>query len=311
MKSGLLGVIGVIIIGGVILVTSSLFTVRQTEQALVIRFGNPQMPIREAGLHFKAPFIDNVVYIEKRILDLDLPAQEVIARDQKRLVVDAFARYRVSDGLLFYQAVGSVEGASNRLATFLNSSLRRVLGENTFQNVVKDARPQLMGQIRDQVNGEAQKLGLTVVDVKIRRADLPNENSQAIYDRMKTEREREAAEIRAQGGEAAQRIRARADRDVTVTLAEANRDSEQKRGEGDAQRNAIYAEAYGRDPEFFSFYRSMQAYEAGLKGENTRLVLSPDSDFFRFFSSPTLAAPAKAAARAGAAQPGAGTAAPQ
>ncbi|GGE42579.1 protein HflC [Agaricicola taiwanensis] len=307
MKTGFLGILAVVVIGALILAVSALFTVRQTEQALVIRFGSPQMPIREAGLHFKAPFIDNVVYIEKRILDLDLPAQEVIASDQKRLVVDAFARYRVHDALLFYQTVGSVEGAANRLATFLNSSLRRVLGENTFQNVVRDARPQLMGQIRDQVNGEAQKLGLSVVDVKIRRADLPNENSQAIYDRMKTEREREAAEIRAQGGEAAQRIRSRADREVTVIIAEAHRDSEQKRGEGDAQRNAIYAEAYGRDPEFFAFYRSMQAYEQGLKGDNTRLVLSPDNSFFRFFNTPT---GAEAAAPAGG-QPGAGTAAPQ
>jgi membrane protease subunit HflC len=306
MKTGIFGFLAILVIGALFVAGSALFTVTQTEQALVIRFGNPQMPIRDAGLHVKAPFIDNVVYIEKRILDLDLPAQEVIASDQKRIVVDAFARYRVADPLLFYQTVGSVEGAANRLATFLNSSLRRVLGENTFQNVVRDMRPQLMGQIRDQVNGEAQKLGLNVVDVKIRRADLPDENSQAIYDRMKTEREREAAEIRAQGGEAAQRIRARADRDVTVVLAEASRDAEQKRGEGDAQRNAIYAEAYGRDPEFFAFYRSMQAYEQGLKGENTRLVLSPDSSFFRFFSGPN-----GAAATPAAPQPGAGTAAPQ
>lgn len=303
MKSGIFGVLAILILGALIVAGSALFTVNQTQQALVIRFGSPQMPIREAGLHFKAPFIDNIVYIEKRILDLNLPAQEVIASDQKRLVVDAFARYRVEDPLLFYQAVGSVEGATNRLATFLNSSLRRVLGENTFQNVVRDMRPQLMGRIRDQVNGEAEKLGLTVVDVKIRRADLPEENSQAIYDRMKTEREREAAEIRAQGGEAAQRIRSRADRDVTVILAEANRDSEQKRGEGDAQRNAIYAEAYGRDPEFFAFYRSMQAYEQGLKGDNTRLVLSPDGDFFRFFNAPLGSPSAQPAPRAGAAAP--------
>jgi membrane protease subunit HflC len=302
MKTGFLGILVAVVIGAVIVLTSALFTVDQTERALVIRFGSPQMPPREAGLHFKMPFVDNVVYVDKRILDLDLPAQEVIASDQKRIVVDAFARYQIKEPLTFYQTVGSVEGANNRLATFLNSSLRRVLGENTFQNVVRDMRPQLMGRIRDQVNAEAEKLGLTVSDVKIRRADLPEQNSQAIYQRMQTERQREAAEIRAQGGEAAQRIRSRADRDVSVIVAEAQRDAEQVRGDGDAQRNAIYAEAYGRDAEFFAFYRSMQAYEQGLKGDNTRLVLSPDTSFFRFFNGPDGAAAPQAPAGAAAPQ---------
>jgi membrane protease subunit HflC len=229
--------------------------------------------------------IDTVVYIDRRILDLDNPVQEVIASDQKRLVVDAFARYRIVDPLRFYQSVSTLEGARSRLATVLNSSMRRVLGESTFEQVVRDQRPALMLRIRDQVNKEAQNFGITVVDVKIRRADLPEANSQAIFQRMQTERQREAAEFRAQGAEAAQRIRARSDRDVTVLLAEANSRSEQIRGEGDAGRNRIFAEAYGRDVDFFAFYRTMQAYETGLKQGSTRLLLSPDSDYFRYFNS--------------------------
>lgn len=271
---------------------SSVFTVNQTEQALVLRFGQAINIVREPGLYFKLPFVDGVVRIDKRILALDLPEQEVIASDQKRLRVDAFARYRVIDPLLFYQALGSVERANEQLATFVNSGLRRVLGESTFQQVVRDERAQLMGRIRDQVNEQAKNLGIAVVDVRIRRADLPEANSQAIYTRMQTERQREAAEIRAQGAEAAQRIRARADRDVVVLLAEANREAERIRGEGDGQRNNIFAQAYGQDQDFFSFYRSMQAYETGLKSSDTRLLLSPDSEFFRFFRVPTGAAPA-------------------
>src|SRR5690606_31301666 len=209
---------------------------------------------------------------------------EVIASDQKRLVVDAFARYRIADPLRFYQSVSTIEGANSRLATVLNSSLRRVLGESTFIQVVRDERSTLMSRIQERVNREARNFGIDVVDVKIRRADLPEANSQAIYQRMQTERQREAAEIRAQGAEQAQRTRARADRDVTVLLAEANSKSEQIRGEGDGERNRIFAEAFGRDVGFFDFYRSMQAYEAGLKKGETRLLLAPDSEFFRYFN---------------------------
>ena len=265
---------------------SSVFTVSPTEQALVLRFGQAIKIVREPGLYFKLPFVDGVVRIDKRILALDLPEQEVIASDQKRLRVDAFARYRVVQPLLFYQALGSVERANEQLATFVNSGLRRVLGESTFQEVVRDQRAQLMNRIRDQVNTQAKGLGIEVVDVRIRRADLPEANSQAIFQRMQTERQREAAEIRAQGAEAAQRIRARADRDVVVLVAEANREAERIRGEGDGQRNAIFAEAYGKDENFFSFFRSMQAYEHGLGSNDTRLVLSPDSEFFRYFRPP-------------------------
>ena len=266
---------------------SSVFTVNQTEQALVLRFGQAINVVREPGLYFKAPFIDSVQRIDKRILALDLPEQEVIASDQKRLRVDAFARYRVIDPLKFYQTLGTVERANSQLATFVNSGLRRVLGESTFQQVVRDERAQMMARIRDQVNTQAANLGIDVVDVRIRRADLPEANSQAIYQRMQTERQREAAEIRAEGAEASQRIRARADRDVVVLLAEANRDAERVRGEGDGQRNAIFAQAYGQDRDFFAFYRSMQAYEQALGSSDTRLVLSPDSEFFRFFRQPS------------------------
>ena len=292
MKSLASGAVLILLALAVFLGLSSVFTVGQTDQALVLRFGEAVKVVREPGLYFKAPFVDGVVRVDKRILALDLPEQEVIASDQKRLRVDAFARYRVIDPLLFYQALGSVERANEQLATFVNSGLRRVLGESTFQQVVRDERAQLMSRIRDQVNEQARNLGIAVVDVRIRRADLPEANSQAIYTRMQTERQREAAEIRAEGAEAAQRIRARADRDVVVLLAEANREAERIRGEGDGQRNNIFAQAYGQDQDFFSFYRSMQAYETGLKSSDTRLLLSPDSEFFRFFRIPTGAAPA-------------------
>ncbi len=282
---GIAGVLAVLVAIAVAVGYTALFYVHQTEQALVLRFGEPiRDPIVEPGLRYKVPFVDTVVYIDKRILDLDNPVQEVIASDQKRLVVDAFARYRITNPLRFYQTVGSIEGAQSRLMTILNSSLRRVLGELTFIQAVRDERANLMNRIRDQVNREAQQFGIDVVDVRIRRADLPDANSQAIYQRMQTERQQEAAEFRARGAEQAQRTRARSDRDVTVLLAEANSKSEQVRGEGDGERNRIFADAFGRDPDFFSFYRTMQAYEAGLKAGETRMLLSPDSDFFRYFN---------------------------
>jgi membrane protease subunit HflC len=202
-------------------------------------------------------------------------------------VVDAFARYRINDVLKFYQSVGSVERVNQQLSILLNSALRRVLGEATLTHVVRDERSQLMARVRDQLDTEAQAFGISVVDVRIRRADLPEQNSQAVYQRMQTERQREAAEFRAQGSQRAQEIRARADRDVTVLLADATSTAESVRGEGDGERNRIFAEAFGRDPDFFSFYRSMQAYEAGLKSGDTRMLLKPDSEFFRFFVDPS------------------------
>jgi membrane protease subunit HflC len=279
------GVIAVVVVLALLVGYSALFTVYQTQQALVIRLGDPVRVVTAPGLHVKIPLIDNVIYIDKRILDLENPAQEVIASDQKRLVVDAFARYKVVNPLRFFQTVGTVEGANSRLSTLLNSALRRVLGESTLTEVVRDQREQLMARVRQQLDREAQDFGISVVDVRIRRADLPEQNSQAVYQRMQTERQREAAEFRGIGSQRAQEIRARADREVTVLVAEATSRAEQTRGEGDAERNRIFAEAYNKDPDFFSFYRSMQAYEAGLKPSDTRLLLRPDSEFFRYFGN--------------------------
>ena len=273
---------------------ASIFTVPETRQALVVRLGDPRYVVTQAGLHFKVPFIDNVIYIDKRILDLENPVQEIIASDQKRLVVDAFARYRIIDPLRFYQAIQTVPAANSQLSTLLNSALRRVLGETSFQNVVRDERASLMNRIREQLDRESERFGINVVDVRIRRADLPEQNSQAVYQRMQTERQREAAEFRAQGSQRAQEIRSRADRDVTVLLAEANSKGEQVRGEGDATRNRIFADAFNKDPEFFNFYRSLQAYETGLGHGDTRMVLKPDSEFFRFFADPSGRVPGSA-----------------
>ena len=264
----------------------ALFTVYQTQQALVVRFGEPIRIITEPGLHVKVPVFDTVIYFNKRILDLENPAQEVFASDQRRLMIDAFARYRIRDPLLFYQRVSTVDGANTRLSSLLNAALRRVLGEATLIHVVRDDRAALMARVRDQLDREARDLGIEVVDVRIRRADLPEQNSQAVYQRMQTERQRQAASIRGEGSQKSQEIRAKADRDVTVIVAEAQSKAEQTRGEGDAKRNRIFAEAFGKDPDFFAFYRSMQAYEAGLRANDTRLVLRPDSDFFKYFGNP-------------------------
>jgi membrane protease subunit HflC len=280
---GILAIIAVIV-----LVTgySALFTVPQTRQALVVRLGDPLRVETKPGLHVKMPLLDTVIYVDKRILDLENPAQEIIAFDSKPLIVDAFARYRVIDALKFYQTVGSTEGANSRLSPFLSSAVRRVLGEATLIQVVRDQREQLMTKVREQIDKEAGRFGIEIVDVRIRRADLPDQNSQAVFKRMQTEREREAQEFKSQGAQRAQEIRARADRDVTVIVAEATSKSEQTRGDGDAERNRIFAEAYGKDPDFFAFYRAMQAYEAGLRQSDTRLVIKPDSDFFRYFLNP-------------------------
>jgi modulator of FtsH protease HflC len=280
------GLLAAVLLAALIVLYGSVFTVYQTDQAIVVRLGQPIRVVTEPGLNFKVPLLESVISVEKRIVDLENPAQEVITSDQKRLVVDAFARYRINDALKFYQTIGAIEGANARLSTLLNSALRRVLGEATTTDVVRDKRAQLMGQVRTQLENEAQSFGVAVVDVRIRRADLPEQNSQAVYQRMQTERQREAAEFRAEGSQRSQEIRAKADRDVTVLIAEAQSKGEQTRGEGDAERNRIFAEAYGRDPDFFTFYRSMQAYESGLRSNDTRMVLKPDSDFFRYFGDP-------------------------
>jgi membrane protease subunit HflC len=277
----LLLVIGILAIGAYL----TLFSVYQTQQALVLEFGKAKRVIEDPGLNFKVPFIQNVVFFDKRLLDLDSAPQEVIAADQKRLVVDAFARWRITNPLLFYQSVNNELRARSQLSDFLEAALRRVLGAASFEAVVRDDRNDLMRKITNEMNENAQKFGMTVVDVRIKRADLPEANSLAIFRRMQTERQREAAEIRAEGEEASRRIRADADRQVTVVKAEATGESERIRGAGDAEKNRVFAEAFGKDPDFFAFYRSMQAYESALQSGDTRMLLSPDSEFFRYFNN--------------------------
>ena len=262
----------------------TLFTVTQTQQALVLEFGKPKRVISEPGLQYKIPFIQNVEFFDKRILDIDTASQEVIASDKKRLVVDAFARYKIIDPLLFFQSVRDERIASSRIGAVLEASLRRVLGGATFATVVRDKREELMKTILAQVNQEAIPFGVNIVDVRIKRVDLPEANMQAIYRRMQTERQREAAEWRAEGEGASRRIRGTADREVTVIKADATGESERIRGTGDAERNRVFAEAFGQDPDFFAFYRSMQAYEGALKGGDTRFLLTPDSEFFQYFN---------------------------
>src|SRR5437016_770124 len=304
MRSPVAGlVILILLFLAVIVASSSIFTAWQTEQALVVRLGRPVDVVTEPGLHFKAPFIDTVISIDKRILDLENPSQEVIASDQKRLVVDAFARYRIKNALRFYQSVGSIQAANIQLTTLLNASLRRVLGEVTFITVVRDQREALMARIRDQLDHEADGYGIQVVDVRIRRADLPEQNSQAVYQRMQTERQREAAEFRAQGGQTAQEIRSNADREATVIVAQAHSTGAQPRGAGDAERNRLLADATGMDPDYSPFFRPMTAHENGLKSSDTRFLLKPDSDFFKFFSNSSGKPPVPPAAAAAAPKP--------
>ena len=298
MRQAPLILVAVILVALVWLATAVFFTVDPTEQALVLRFGQPVGDLIEApGLHAKLPIIDNVIYIDKRILALDNERQEVLVADNQRLEVDAFVRYRIQDPLLFYQSVLNIQGAGAQLGGMLNSALRRTLSEASISDIVRTKRDQLMADIRAQVKAGALRFGLDVVDVRIKRADLPEENSEAVFRRMQTERQQRAASYRAQGSQQSQEIRAEADRKVTVTIATAQQQSEQIRGEGDGERNRIFAEAFEPDPEFFAFYRSMQAYDSALKGD-VRAILSPKSDFFRYFSTPHPAPPPPAPAPA-------------
>lgn len=274
-----------VIFGVLFLGVSSLFTVTEVEQALVLQLGEHKKTIREPGLYFKLPFVQNVIFLDKRILNLDVPSQEIIASDQKRLVVDAIARFKIIDPLLTYQTRGNEANAAQALATLLSSNLREVLGREEFITLLSGERANLMTRIRDGVNLGAATFGIEIVDVRIRRADLPEANSQAIYTRMNTEREREARETRAEGGEQALRIRAEAERERTILLAVAERDAQILRGEGDSEAVRIFAESFGRDIEFFEFYRTMQAYRKALNNDDTTLVLSPNSEFFKFLDS--------------------------
>ena len=261
----------------------SIFIVQEINQAIVLQFGDPKKIVNKSGLNFKLPFIQNVAYLDKRVLNLDNPPEEVIAADQKRLIVDAIARFKIVDPLKFYISVGNERVARQRLATIINSRIRGVLGKQELATLLSKDRAKQMSIIQNDVNTEAKNFGIEIVDVRIKRADLPQANSEAIYARMQTERQREAKEFRAQGAEIATRIKSTADKEVTVILANAKKKSEIMKGEGDGQRNKIFADAFGKDPQFFSFYRAMQSYEKALIGGDTSLILSPDSDFFKFF----------------------------
>ena len=261
----------------------AIFVVQEVNQAIVLQFGDPKKIITKPGLNFKIPFIQNTVYLDKRVLNLDNPPEEVIAADQKRLIIDAFTRFKIIDPLKFYISVGNESVARSRLATIINSRIRSVLGTQQLATLLSTDRAVHMATIQNDVNTEAQNFGITIVDVRIKRADLPQANSEAIFKRMQTERQREAKEFRAQGAEMAAKITSTADKEVTVILANAKKQSEIMKGEGDGKRNRIFAEAFGKDPEFFAFYRAMQSYEKALIGGDTSLILSPDSDFFKFF----------------------------
>lgn len=293
--------IAVVLIAVGILVDASLFIVDQTERALVLQFGKPVRVVADPGLEFKLPFVQNVVYFDRRLLDVEPPPEEVIASDQKRLVVDTYTRYRIVDPLLFYQTVGSEEAIRTRLTAMVSSSLRQVVGKVPLSALLSAQRADIMHLIRDDVHNAAKSFGIDVVDTRIRRADLPTQNSEAIYARMNSERQQQAALYRGEGQQAAQTVRASADREVTVILADAQRDAQQVRGQGDAAATAIYAKAYGQDKNFFAFYRSLEAYRTALVGRNTTFLLSPDSSFFRFFNS----APVSGAATPATGAPGA------
>lgn len=283
----LLATLAALLIGAAGIVYGSAFIVHQNQQALVLRFGDLKQVIREPGLNWKLPFVDNIEVFDKRILDLETAEQEVTASDQKRLIVDAYTRYRIVNPLLFYQNVRNERRVKQVLGPLVESAIRRVLGAATLSDVVRDRREPLMKDIATQVNREGLDYGVEVVDVRIKRADLPQQNLESVFNRMKADRVREATELRAQGGAEKNRIEANADRDVTIIKAEAVKKSDQLRGEGDAERNRVFNDAFGRDPEFFRFYRSMQAYEQAIKPGETRMLLSPDSDFMRYFNSST------------------------
>lgn len=282
--------LGILIVLGLVAIVlyASLFTVRETQQAVVLRFGAVRNVITDPGLYLKAPFIDTVLPIEKRVLSLDIPPQTVLSADRQNLEVDAFSRYRIVDPLRFYQTVNNLQNANARLQSFVNSAMRNVLANASFPEIIRTNRVELMARIQEIVDRQAEQLGIEVLDVRLTRVDLPPANSEAVFRRMQTERQREAADLRAQGAQRAAAITARADRDVVVILAEANRTAEELRGAGDAERNRILAASFSADPEFFAFYRSMTAYERALTRTDladSRIVISPNNEFFRFFGS--------------------------
>ncbi len=304
MTHRLLAIVAVLLVVVGILAMGSFFIVDQTEQALVLQLGEVRRQVREPGLQMKRPFVENVVSYDKRVLDYEPPHEEVIVADQKRLVVDTYTRYRITDPLLFYQTVGTEAGVRARLAALVTGSLRRVLGNVTLNDILSRKRAAIMVQIRDDVAAEAKPFGIEVVDVRLRRADLPEENSQAIYARMQSEREQQARQYRGEGAELAQSVRANAERERTVILADAQREAQATRGDGESIR--IYAESFGQDQEFFAFYRSLQAYREALNGRDTSFVLTPEGNFFRFFQGwqGSAAAPGRTSVAPAAGAPG-------
>jgi membrane protease subunit HflC len=283
MNRWILVIAGVALILCIWLAGASFYTVDPTEQVLVLQFGAPLKVVTDEGLHAKIPGMQTVQIIDRRLLNLEAPAEEVITEDKKRIVVDAFARWRIVDPLKFYQTLLDENGAQLRLDPFLSSDLRRVLGSQTFATLLSSSRADLMHDIRDDMNQETGRFGVAVVDVRIRHADLPPQNSEAIFQRMQQERKREANEFRAEGSEIKQRIAARAERERTVLIAEASREAQILRGQGEAEQTRILGDAFGQDPDFFGFYRSMQAYRDALPADTTRVLLSPNSEFFRYF----------------------------
>ena len=279
LKIGLAAVAAV----SLIVLYNSVFTVHQAAQALVLQFGKPVDVVTEPGLHFKIPFVQDVALFDRRVLEFDAPKEEIIASDQKRLVVDAFTRYRIVNPLKFFQTVNNEAVVRTRLAAIINASIRQALGNVRLNDIISGERAALMAQISDIVNNEADDFGIDVIDVRIKRGDLPEANSEAVFRRMQTEREREAKELRAEGAEEAQKLRAIADRKRVILIAEAKKLAQITRGEGDSTAIRIFADAFGQDVEFFSFYRSMEAYSEAVGSDNTTMVLSPDSEFFRYF----------------------------
>jgi modulator of FtsH protease HflC len=277
-------VLAIVVAGLALLAYGSLFTVDERQQAIVMQFGEPKRVIAEPGLSWKLPIIQNVQFYEKRVLNLDPPRENILLSDQKRLIVDVFARYRIEDPLQFFQTVRTEAVAKQRLSGIINGQLRQILGNSTLSSVLSDERTQILADLRQAVDQQTLRFGIALVDVRIRRADLPDETRESVYNRMRSEREREAAEFRAQGFEQYQRITAAADREATVIEAEAKRESEILRGQGEGLRTQLLNDAYGQDADFFNFYRSMQAYSASLGSDSTYMVLSPDSEFFSFFN---------------------------
>lgn len=283
-KIGLIHIVGVIIAALVIVLLSSVYIVYQPEQAIVLQFGEPVRVVKEAGLKFKVPFVQNVVFYDSRLLNLDPPAQEVVLNDKKRLDVDSFTRYKIIDPLKFYKTVRTENQARGKLAEIVNSSLRKVLGKVTLTELLSEKRTKIMSDISSTVKKDAEAIGVSVADVRIRRADLPIEVMQAINDRMKTERQRDAKEFRAKGQQQAQNIRATADKEATIIVAEAEKNAQITRGEGDKQAVELWNKTVGQDVAFYDFYRSLDAYRKSLSDDETSLVLSPDSEFFKFFN---------------------------